>query len=105
MFLLFRCLKIVFWLSVAATVAWLVLSNSGFVANAFGVRDSQTVFTVPVTTIAACSGLILWRAWREDPAEESEYGEWTNEQLFYAIVFAITLFVAFLALPGWYFVA
>jgi hypothetical protein len=105
MHLILRCLTIVFWLSVAAMVAWLALSNTGLVGERFGVRGSQTVFTVLIATIAACSGLILWREWRDDPAEESEYGEWTNKQLFYAIVFAISFFVAFITLAGWYFAA
>jgi hypothetical protein len=105
MHLIFRCLTIVSWLSIAATVAWLALSNTGPVGDAFGVRGSQTVFTVLITTIATCSGLILWREWRDDPAGESEYGEWTNKQLFYAIVFAISFFVASNALAGWYFAA
>ncbi len=103
--LIFRFLTIVFWLSVAATVAWLALSSSGLVGDAVGVRGSQTVFTALIATIATCSGLILWREWRDDPAEESEYGEWTNKQLFYAIVFAISFFVGFITLASWYFSA
>ena len=75
------------------------------VSDAFGVRGSQTVFTALVGTIATCSGLILWREWRNDLKAESEYGEWTNRQLFYAIVFAISFFVGFISLAGWYFSA
>ncbi len=75
------------------------------VGDAFGVRGSQTVFTALIATIATSSGLILWREWRNDPAEESEYGEWTNKQLFYAIVFAISFFVGFISLASWYFSA
>jgi hypothetical protein len=72
--LIFRCLTIAFWLSLVSTVAWLALSNSSPVGDAFGVRASQTVFTALVGTIATCSGLILWREWRNDPKAESQYG-------------------------------
>ena len=85
--------------------AWLALSNSGLVGEAFGVRGSQPVSTALVGTIATCSGLILWRERRNDPKAESEHGEWTNRQLFYAIVFAISFFVGFISLAGWYFSA
>lgn len=68
-------------------------------------RHSQTVFTFLTVTIATCSGLILWCEWRNDPADQSEYGEWTNKQLFYAIVFAISFFVGFISLVSWYFSA
>lgn len=101
--LVFRCLTIFFWLSVATTVLWLAFS--GLLGDAFGLRGTQTVFTALTAAVAASSGLILWREWHEDPAQHSEYGEWTNRQLFYAIVFAISFFVGFLSLAGWYFSA
>lgn len=103
--LIFRCITVVFWASVAATVAWLALSNAGPVRDAVGLGGSRLIFTALISTIAACSGLLLWREWRDDPAEHSEYGEWTNKQLLYAIVFAISFFVAFLALASLYFSA
>lgn len=102
--LIFRCLTITFWLSVAATLTWLSLSSTSL-GDAFSIGNSQTVFTLLTVTIATCSGLILWCEWRNDPADQSEYGEWTNKQLFYAIVFAISFFVGFISLVSWYFSA
>lgn len=97
--LIFRYLTAVFWLSAAATLAWLALSTSGLVG------ESPTIFAALTMTVAACSGLLLWREWRDNPVEDSEYGEWTNMQLLYAIAFAISFFVGFLSLANWYFSA
>ena len=102
--LIFRCITAVFWANVAAAVPWLALSNAaGPLGDAVG--GSRLIFSALISTIAACSGLLLWREWRDDPAEPCEYGEWTNKQLFYAIVFATSFFVAFLGLAGLYFSA
>ena len=93
--------EIFFWLAAAALVAWLILSGSGLADGMVGPRASQTIFTILVSAVALSSGLILRREWRENPAQESEYGEWTTRQLFFSIVFAISFFVAFLACVGW----
>jgi hypothetical protein len=37
----------------------------------------------------------LFEFW-DNPLSETERGEWTGRQLFYALVFTITFFVAFL---------
>ncbi len=50
-----------------------------------------------------CSGGIAWVEFRGNPVADTERGEWTNKMLFYALVFTITFFVAFLYLPTLYF--
>ena len=40
---------------------------------------------------------------RGNPLADTERGEWTNKMLFYALVFTIMLFVAFLYLPTLFF--
>ena len=60
------------------------------------------MFTAPIATVAACSGLILWHEWRRDPVEQSEYREWTNEQHFYAIVLAVSFFADAIVLAARY---
>jgi len=50
-----------------------------------------------------CSGGIAWIEFRENPLVDAERGEWTNKMLFYALVFTVTSFVAFLYLPTLYF--
>ena len=49
------------------------------------------------------SSAIAWVEFRSNPQEDAERGEWTNNMLFYSLVFAITFFVAFLYRAGLFF--
>lgn len=102
---LVRVLTVVFWTTTALAAAWLALNawNGAGVEGVLGGATSSLVYTVLLRLLALCSGGILWREWRENPLEESEYGEWTMAQLFYAIVFAITFFIGFISFVNWYF--
>ncbi len=61
------------------------------------------MFSLALRTACRSSADILGREWRSNPVEESEYGEWTNKQLFYAVAFALSFFVSVPALLSLYF--
>jgi len=79
-----RVLNIVFWVAAVLLVASLVLFNA------------QVVNAVLMVVVVVCSGALAWYEFRLNPMADTERGEWTSRQLFYALVFAITFFVAFL---------
>jgi hypothetical protein len=79
-----RVLNIVFWVAAVLLVASLVLF------------DAQIVNAILMVAVVVCSGAIAWYEFRLNPMADTERGEWTSGQLFYALVFTITFFVAFL---------
>jgi hypothetical protein len=79
-----RVLNVVFWVVAALLVASLVL------------LDAPVVNAVLMVAVVVCSGAIAWYEFRLNPMADTERGEWTGRQLFYALVFTITFFVAFL---------
>lgn len=79
-----RVLNIVFWVAAVLLVVSLVLF------------DARVVNAVLMAVVVVCSGAIAWYDFRLNPMEDTERGEWTGRQLFYALVFTITFFVAFL---------
>jgi hypothetical protein len=72
-----RILDVVFWI----TVAFLVAAG---------------VNAVLLALVVICSGLIALYEFRLNPLPETERGEWSGRQLFYAVVFTISFFVAFI---------
>ena len=58
---------------------------------------------ISLLLVMLCSGGIAWAEFRANPLADTERGEWTNKMLFYALVFTVTLFAAFLYLPTLYF--
>ena len=46
--------------------------------------------------LVVCSGVLALYEFRLNPLPDTERGEWTGRQLFYALVFTISFFVAFL---------
>jgi hypothetical protein len=91
---LVRVLNVVFWVAAALFVASLVLSN--FTAGLFGDSGVQVVKAVLIAVVVMCSGVIALYEFRLNPMADTERGEWTSRQLFYATVFTITFFVGFL---------
>lgn len=79
-----RVLNVVFWVAAALLVAALVLLDVP-VLNAF-----------LMAVVVVSSGAIALYEFRLNPLAETERGEWTGRQLFYAVVFSITFFVAFI---------
>ena len=79
-----RILNIVFWVAAPLLVLSLFF------------LDVPVVIAVLMVVVVVCSGAIAWYEFRLNPMADTERGEWTNRQLFYGLVFAITFFVAFL---------
>ena len=81
---LVRVLNMVFWVAAVLLVVSLVLF------------DAQVVNAVLMVVVVASSGAIAAYEFGRNPIADTERGEWTSRQLFYALVFTITFFVAFL---------
>ena len=81
---LIRILDVAFWLIAAFLVAALVF------------LEEPGVKAVLMVLLVVCSGVIALYEFRLNPLPETERGEWTGRQLFYALVFTISFFVAFL---------
>jgi hypothetical protein len=98
-------LRVLCWASFALLVGLIVLSwlywdlLAGVLGEWFFVR----VGGVLVGLAMAASGLLAWGEFRANPAQESEYGEWTAKALLYATVFAITFTLSFQFLPALFF--
>jgi hypothetical protein len=79
-----RVLNVVFWVVAALLLASLVL------------LDAPVVNAVLMVAVVVCSGALAWYEFRLNPMADTERGEWTGRQLFFALVFTITFFIAFL---------
>lgn len=73
-----------FWVTAALLGASLILI------------DAPVVNAVLMVAVVVSSGALAWYEFRLNPLDDTERGEWTGRQLFYALVFTITFFVAFL---------
>jgi len=89
---LVRILNRVFWVAAPVFVASLFLSD--FAAGLFGDRGYRVVNAVLLVVIVICSGAIASYEFGRNPIADTERGEWTNRQLFFALVFAISFFLA-----------
>jgi hypothetical protein len=83
---------VVFW--VAAPILVVLFAVPSFIGSIGAWLHWITGITLLVVT--SSSGAIAWVEFKSNPPEEAERGEWTNKMLFYGLVFAVTLFVAFL---------
>jgi hypothetical protein len=81
---LVRILDVVFWVIAALLVGALVF------------LDEPLVNAVLMTLLVVCSGVLALYEFRLNPLAQTERGEWTGRQLFYALVFTISFFVAFI---------
>jgi hypothetical protein len=79
-----RVLNVVFWIAAALLAASLLFLTA------------PVVNAVLLVAVVICSGAIAWYEFRLNPMADTERGEWTGRQLFYALAFTITFFVAFL---------
>jgi hypothetical protein len=81
---LVRVLDVVFWVIAALLVGALVFF------------DEPPVNAVLMALLVVCSGVLALYEFRLNALAETERGEWTGRQLFYALVFTISFFVAFI---------
>ena len=81
---LVRVLDVVFWVIAASLVGALVF------------LDEPPVNAVLMALLVVCSGVLALYEFRLNPLAQTERGEWTGGQLFYALVFTICFFVAFI---------
>jgi hypothetical protein len=79
-----RILDVVFWITAALLVGALVF------------LEEPGVNAVLMVVLVLCSGVLALFEFWDNPLSDTERGEWTGRQLFYALVFTITFFVAFL---------
>jgi hypothetical protein len=79
-----RVLDVIFWITAAALVGALLF------------LDEPAVIAVLMAVVVLCSGVMAFYEFRLNPLSDTERGEWTVRQLFYALVFAIGFFVAFI---------
>ncbi len=94
----FRLLTVVLWVS--ATICVASLAAASFAKNVGGWSSWTTGMSLLVVMLSF--GTLAWWEFRNNPDADAERGEWTNKMLFYALVFCIAFFVAFLYLPGLY---
>jgi hypothetical protein len=78
-----------------ATAGWFlaILLAAGLVFGLLGDTAAFWVNTLLMGALAFLSGPLLAHSVRSAPRGTRERGEWTGEELFYAIVFFISLFV------------
>jgi hypothetical protein len=81
---LLRVLDVVFWVVAAMLVGALIFLKE------------PAVNALLMALLVVCSGLLALYEFRLNPMTQTERGEWTGRQLFYALVFTISFFVAFI---------
>ena len=79
-----RILDVVFWIIFALLVGALIF------------LDEPAVNALLLAMLVVCSGLLALYEFRLNPQSQTERGEWSGRQLFYALVFTISFFVAFI---------
>ena len=86
-----RALTVVFWVAFPLFVASLFLSD--LASGLFGDRGSRVVNAALLVAIVVCSGAITSYEFGRNPISDTDRGEWTDRQLFYTLVFMISLFL------------
>ncbi len=89
---LLRVLNVAFWVAAPLFVASLFFSDAA--AGLLGDRGSRVVDAALLVVIVASSGAITAYEFGRNPLADTERGEWTNRQLFYALIFTISFFLA-----------
>lgn len=96
-----RVLNAVFWVAAPLFAASLLLAWLSYdsMAGLLGDKGVRVVNAVLIGVVMVSSGMITLYEFRLNPIADTERGEWTSRQLFYAVVFTITFFSAFLLIP------
>ena len=89
---LVRVLNAIFWVVAPLFVVALLLSDSA--SGLFGDRLVRVINAALLAVIVVCSGAITSYEFGRNPLGETERGEWTNRQLFFALIFTISFFLS-----------
>ena len=81
---LVRVLDVIFWIIAVMLVGALTF------------LEEPAVNAVLMALLVVCSGVLALYEFRLNPMAQTERGEWTGRQLFYALVFTISFFVGFI---------
>jgi hypothetical protein len=81
---LVRVMDVIFWIIAALLVGALVFDYG------------PALTALLMVLLVVCSGVLVLYEFRFNPLSETRRGGWTGRQLFYALVFAIGFFVAFI---------
>jgi hypothetical protein len=97
-------LKALFWIALAAEVAWLVLSSAYYesLASALDQRARALVHLLVLAALALSSGLLVVVERRANAFADPER-EWTLAETLYALVLSGSSFIGIYAFFGWYF--
>jgi hypothetical protein len=98
-----RILNVAFWVAALLFVLLLFLNFLGsydFILGLVGDRGLRVIGAVLIGVVLICSGVIALNEFRLNPLVDTERGEWTGRQLFYALVFVISFFLAFFYIPA-----
>ena len=101
-----RILNVAFWVAALLFVLLLFLNILGsydFILGLVGDRGLRVIGAVLIGVVVICSGVIALNEFRLNPLVDTERGEWTGRQLFYALVFVISFFLAFFYIPAAFF--
>lgn len=96
-----RILTAIFSVAASLFVASLLVAflSYEFMVGLLSDQGLEVVNAVLIGTVMVCSGLIAAYEFWLNPMEDTERGEWTGRQLFYAGVFGITFFLSFFYIP------
>ena len=97
-------LKVLFWCSLGAEVAWLTLSASAWeaVTSVLGVKGLGLVHLIILGALALFSGLLVVLERRANTATEPER-QWTPSELLYALMLFFSLFIGIWTFLGIYY--
>jgi len=92
-----------FWLALAAEVAWLIVSSSAgeALSSVLGGRGQGLVHLLILGALALSSGVLLALERRANTFNEPEH-QWTLTETLYALVLFVSLFFGIYAFFGWY---
>jgi hypothetical protein len=99
-----KALRILFWCSLAAEVAWLALSASaaGALSPVLDAKDQGLAHLLILCALALSSGLLIVAERRASPFNEPDR-EWTLSETLYALALFYSLFFGAYAFFGWYY--
>jgi hypothetical protein len=97
-----RLLAAISWVAAALFAASIFVAglNYEFVVGLLSDKGLRVLNAILIGAVMVCSGLIAAHEFWLNPVEDTERGEWTNRQLLYAGVFAISLFLSFWFVPA-----